>query len=197
MTCSNENGGIRLKKIIMICLGIILLGPIPLSGVNRAQAKDQAKNQVTDVRPHAVILKNTKGEVVGQAMLGESGQGVTVYLNVKGLKPGLHGIHFHEKGVCEVPDFKSAGDHFNPYKKEHGLKNPKGPHSGDMKNVFANQNGTVQTSYIDALVTLQKNKKNSLLDKDGSALVIHAGEDDQKSNPSGNSGDRIVCGVIK
>ncbi|HET6871841.1 MAG TPA: superoxide dismutase family protein [Sporolactobacillaceae bacterium] len=183
-----------MKKLIMICLGIIILGPIPLTdAANRAQAKEQIK----DAHPHAVILKDTKGEVVGQAMLGEGEPGVIVYLNVKGLKPGLHGIHFHEKGVCEGPDFKSAGDHFNPYNKEHGLRNPKGPHAGDMKNVLADQNGNVQTSYIDTLVTLQKGKKNSLLDKDGASLVIHADEDDQMTNPAGNSGARVVCGVVK
>jgi superoxide dismutase, Cu-Zn family len=180
----------------MLFLGIILLGPVPLSdAASRAQAKEQTKQ--AQPQPHAVILKDTKGEVVGQAMLSVGEPGVIVYLNVKGLKPGLHGIHFHEKGVCKAPDFKSAGDHFNPYNREHGFKNPKGPHAGDMKNVFADQNGNVQTSYIDTLVTLKKGKKNSLLDSDGAALVIHADEDDQMTNPAGNSGDRIICGVVK
>ena len=188
------NGGIQLKKVIILCLGIILLAPIPLTGLT---SQAQAKEQTRESNPHTIVLKDTKGQVVGQAMLSEGDPGVIVYLNVKGLTPGLHGIHFHEKGVCEAPDFKSAGEHFNPFGREHGFKNPNGPHAGDMKNVFADQNGNLQTSYVDTLVTLQKGKKNSILDGDGSTLVIHADEDDQMTNPAGNSGARIVCGVVK
>ncbi|MGV3489107.1 MAG: superoxide dismutase family protein [Tuberibacillus sp.] len=184
-----------LKKCIMICLGIILLAPLPLTGAAERVEAEELKAE--EASPVAVLLKDANGKVVGQAMLGQAEDGVTVQLYVQGIKPGLHGIHFHEKGVCKPKDFKSAGEHFNPLGKEHGLKNPKGPHAGDLKNVFADQNGNIQTSFTTTLVTLEKGQKNSLRDKNGSALVIHAGEDDQMTNPAGNSGDRIICGEIR
>ncbi|MFC7391807.1 superoxide dismutase family protein [Scopulibacillus cellulosilyticus] len=148
--------------------------------------------------PQVVVpLKSSSGQPAGQAVLSESKKGVVVHINAFGLKPGVHAVHFHEKGECVPPKFTSAGEHFNPFNKEHGLENPKGPHAGDMRNIFADTSGKVKTTIVNPRVTLNKGAKNSLRDADGSAIVIHENADDLKSNPSGNSGNRIICGVIK
>jgi len=143
-----------------------------------------------------ITLKDQNGKKKGIARLMQTSEGVKITVEAIGLKPGMHGMHIHEIGKCVPPSFKSAGEHFNPFGKEHGFKNPKGPHAGDLPNVMADQNGNVQTTVFDQLVTLEKGKKNSLLDKNGSALIIHAGKDDYYSQPSGNSGSRVLCGKI-
>lgn len=172
-------------------ISAILTGALVLAGqtgglVGYAKQQTQLK----------IPMVNQTGQVSGYAMLKETPLGLSVDLNVHGLKPGVHGIHFHEKGACVAPTFESAGGHFNPEHAEHGLENPKGPHAGDLKNVVADRNGNINTLFMTSRVTLKKGLKDSLLDQDGSALVIHAGEDDQKTNPSGNSGPRVMCGVI-
>lgn len=146
-------------------------------------------------KPVHVELKNAHGEVIGSADLSPAKQGVRIKLRASKLSPGLHGIHFHEKGLCEGPDFKSAGGHLNPDKKEHGLENPKGSHAGDMPNIEASRSGTVRKEFVVRGVTLSEGV-NSLKRLEGAALVIHSKADDQKSNPAGDSGDRIACGVI-
>jgi Cu-Zn family superoxide dismutase len=140
-------------------------------------------------------LLNSKGERVGVATFIEGKDGVRIALQVYNLPPGLHGFHIHAVGKCEQPNFKSAGGHFNPYEKHHGLKNPEGLHAGDMSNILVEPDGTATVVMLAPLVTLNSGK-NSLFQSDGTALVVHAGADDQMSDPSGNSGDRIACGVI-
>ncbi|MBM7643915.1 Cu-Zn family superoxide dismutase [Scopulibacillus daqui] len=148
--------------------------------------------------PKLVIpLKNSNGQQAGQAVLTENEKGVNVHINAFGLKPGIHAVHFHEKGVCEPPGFTSSGSRFNPFNKEHGLEKPNGPHAGDMRNIFADTSGTVKTTIVNPRVTLKKGEKNSLRDADGSALIIDENGDDLKSNPVGKSGNRVMCGVIK
>ncbi|RYL95638.1 superoxide dismutase family protein [Sporolactobacillus sp. THM7-4] len=144
-----------------------------------------------------VSLINAKGEEVGEAMLTETTKGVRIALEAEGLEPGIHAIHFHEYGTCTPPDFMSAGEHFNPEHKHHGLKNPLGPHAGDMPNIFADSHGRVKTVIFNPRVTLAEGKANSLRDADGSALIIHQRGDDQKTDPAGNAGRRVLCGVIK
>lgn len=156
-----------------------------------------AKAQENAVQPIVVSLDNSRGEEIGEATLSETNKGVQIKLQAEGLSPGIHAIHFHEKGLCEPPAFQSAGPHYNPYGKEHGLENPRGPHAGDMQNIFSDKNGNVKTTIYNPRVTLKKGKKNSLRDMDGSALVVHEKGDDQKTNPAGNSGNRVACGVIK
>lgn len=147
--------------------------------------------------PVQVTLQNAQGEKVGNATLTETKSGVKIDLQATKLSPGKHGIHFHANGVCEGPDFKSAGDHFNPKQKKHGLKNkPHGPHAGDLPNLVVAQDGSAHASMMSKTVSLGKGQ-NSLRKQGGTALVIHATEDDQKTDPSGKSGDRIACGVIQ
>lgn len=116
-------------------------------------------------------------------------------LNLKSLAPGQHAIHIHEMAKCEAPSFESAGAHFNPDTKQHGLKNPKGPHAGDMNNFTVRANGTANATLNDSRVNLGTDSY-SVFTNGGTSLVIHAQADDMKTDPSGNSGDRIACGVI-
>jgi superoxide dismutase, Cu-Zn family len=140
-------------------------------------------------------LRNGQGELVGIATLAESINGVRIVAQVQNLSPGYHGLHVHEVGKCDPPDFKSAGEHFNPTKAEHGLADPKGPHAGDLPNILIAPDGTGVIVTETPLLTL-KAGQNSLLQAAGTALVIHAKPDDHRADPSGGSGDRLACGVI-
>ncbi len=140
-------------------------------------------------------LKNADGDVVATATLTETDGGVELQVEAESLEPGLHGIHIHETGQCDPPDFKSAGGHFNPTDAMHGLENREGPHAGDLPNMEVGDDGTASYRTTTDRVMLDKGQ-TSLFDSDGSALVIHAEEDDQMTDPSGESGDRIACGVI-
>src|SRR5579863_1358547 len=149
-----------------------------------------------------VEMKDAQGKSVGTVTIvesgtGEKGAGLELDLNLHDLPPGTHGIHFHQNAKCDGPDFKSAGPHFNPDGKKHGLQNPDGHHAGDMMNFSVDQQGAAKLKMTDDDVVLgDGSNTHSLFSNGGTALVIHAKEDDMKTDPSGNSGDRIACGTV-
>jgi Cu-Zn family superoxide dismutase len=140
-------------------------------------------------------IRNANDQSVGTATFTELARGVRIVVRTQALPPGPHGLHIHEVGKCESPAFTTAGGHFNPEKKPHGTLNPAGPHAGDLPNITIGPDGTGWLEAIASRMTLGRGPL-SLFDADGSAVVIHAAPDDYKTDPTGNSGDRIACGVI-
>ncbi|MFC5649460.1 superoxide dismutase family protein [Paenibacillus solisilvae] len=147
--------------------------------------------------PVKVMIMNTKGEQIGTAMLTQSQDTVRIHIEAKNLPPGIHGIHFHETGKCEAPNFASAGAHLNIQNKQHGFNNPQGFHTGDLPNIQVKADGTVVADIESKVASLTHGAQSSLLKSGGTALVIHEKADDYVTDPSGNSGDRIACGVIQ
>ena len=157
--------------------GAVLLAPPAL-------AADQA----------SAVLNDANGKEVGQATFTSTPSGLLISLDLTAVPAGEHAFHIHAVGKCEPPDFKSAGGHFNPDETKHGLMNPEGPHAGDMPNLHVPADGKLQLEVLNPTVTLSA--ESALLDEDGAAIVIHAVADDYKSDPAGNAGDRIACGVV-
>jgi Cu-Zn family superoxide dismutase len=139
-------------------------------------------------------LRNQEGQNVGNVTLQETPHGVLITAELSGLPPGVHAFHIHEVGQC-APPFASAGGHFNPTKKKHGIEAAAGMHAGDLPNVFVPADGKLKFDAFATGVTLRKGP-NSLFDADGSSLVLHAGSDDYESDPSGDAGARLACGVV-
>jgi Cu-Zn family superoxide dismutase len=181
-------------RISTISAAALVLG---LGACGSSQTDSQSQAPATPATATATpkqavaMIQTADGQPAGSATATETPDGLTIALDVTGIAPGEHGVHVHTTGSCEPPKFESAGGHWNPTEKHHGLDNPQGHHAGDMPNLTVAADGTGKLNYTLAGATLA-----GLLDADGSAFVIHAKSDDQKSDPSGNSGDRIACGVF-
>jgi superoxide dismutase, Cu-Zn family len=141
-------------------------------------------------------VRDASGSSLGVLRLESVSGGTRLTGQLTGLTPGAHGIHLHAVGRCEAPGFTSAGDHFNPRSTKHGLVNPEGPHAGDMPSIGADASGRAVVDHTTALVTLGSGA-SSVFDADGTAIVVHASGDDQRTDPSGNSGSRVACGIIE
>jgi Cu-Zn family superoxide dismutase len=169
------------KLHLMPLAGILFLLIHALS----AHAQNQARADI----------KNAEGKSVGTAFLRETKDGVLMTVNVDGLPEGLHAVHVHSVGKCEGPAFTSAGPHFNPMNKQHGLKNPAGPHAGDLPDMYVEKNGAGRYEVLVDSITLGSGER-SVFDTDGSSVIVHVTADDNMTDPTGNSGDRIACGMI-
>ena len=173
---------------LIICaasLGAVaLLGPALLRG---AAAEDTATAKAE--------LKDAKGQDVGLASFTQTLAGVLIRLSVRSMPGGEHAFHIHAVGKCEPPDFASAGGHFNPTNTHHGMMSGPG-HAGDMPNLHIPADGSLDVEILNTAVTLDKEKPNSAFHPGGTAVVIHAGKDDYTSDPAGNAGGRIACGVV-
>lgn len=145
-------------------------------------------------RARAVLIDARRAQV-GSATLTQADAGVKIALKISGLAPGVHAFHIHAVGQCDPPDFKSAGGHFNPHGKRHGLNNPEGAHAGDLPNIVVGPDGSAEVELMAPGLTLGEGE-HSLFHPGGTALVIHANPDDDLTDPAGNAGERIACGVI-
>lgn len=168
---------------------LVRLMPLLLAGCARMTQPGATDNTAS------AELTNASGQAVGTATLTQVGNSVRVALVARGLPPGAKGVHIHEVGKCEPPGFTSAGGHFNPERKQHGTLNPQGPHAGDLPNLTIGADGTGRLESTTELVSLVGGP-GLLFDADGSAVIIHAGPDDFRTDPTGNSGARLACGVI-
>lgn len=142
-----------------------------------------------------IDIKDAKDASIGMAMISAKDGGISIDLDVKGLTPGEHAVHIHSVAKCEGPGFTTAGPHFNPATKKHGLQSPDGPHAGDMMNFTVAANGTAKVTVANKAVTMADGA-NSIYANGGTALMIHAAADDMKTDPGGAAGDRIACGPI-
>ena len=173
-------------------LGGLLLGLCSLAAW--AQTTQPAPAPASQLPSVTVTVSDAKGTRLGEVRVTETPHGLLLQGALTGLPPGEHAIHVHETGKCEPP-FKTAGGHFNPGHKDHGALLASGAHAGDLPNVFAAADGTLKFELLAADLTLAPGP-NSVFDADGSSIVLHAKADDYRSQPSGDSGDRIACGVL-
>jgi len=173
------------------------LALIPIvMGLAAAYVSAQAPATQAPAAPGAkATLKDAQGKTLGEATLRESAAGVLVKLDLQGVPAGTHAFHIHTVGKCDAPDFMTAGGHFNPTTMKHGLLATGGPHAGDMPNLYVPADGKLSVEVLDSNVTLAAGPK-SVFDADGSALMLHATADDYTSDPAGNAGARIACGVV-
>lgn len=207
----NLEGGNKMKRILLFMLVPLVL----VACGNNEEAEEESAQEPNDTadeqneqaeesqpansEPSELLieLNDGQGELMATATLSENDESVNVELDGANLPAGTHGFHIHENGECEGPDFESAGGHFNPTDANHGFDDPDGPHAGDLENIEVADDGTVHTEVTADMVTMETGQENSLFKEGNTALVIHSDADDYSSQPSGDAGDRIACGVIE
>lgn len=165
--------------------------PIENNDDDSAEESDMNEDEIT------VVLNDPEGNEVAEAKLTAVDEGVKIHLKGGAFAEGTkHAFHVHEKGVCDPDDFESAGGHYNPMDKNHGKEDADGPHAGDFDNIETNADGELDVEIVTDQISLDEGAENTIFTEDGTSLVIHAEEDDYKSQPAGDAGDRIACGVI-
>jgi Cu-Zn family superoxide dismutase len=180
----------RLAMIVRQCSVLTLLVAVSMTACRLASSRTSV------IRSATAEMRSASGLRYGVLTLSRSPAGVRIDGALTGVPAGVHGIHLHEVGRCDPPEFATAGAHLNPAGAEHGFQNPRGPHAGDLPNVTANSAGQMVVDIATIRVTLDADPRVGLFDIDGTALVIHANRDDQRTDPAGNSGARIACGVV-
>ncbi|MFS0771676.1 superoxide dismutase family protein [Sphingomonas sp. 1P08PE] len=170
--------------------GLTLLAATALAGCQTDKGASRA--DAASYRTATAMLRTAANADAGRATATEVEGGLRFTLDARGLPPGTHGAHVHMVGRCDAPDFTTAGGHWNPTSRQHGTMNPQGPHEGDLPNLIIGTDGRGTIG-----VTIPGATMAGLLDTDGGAMVVHANPDDLKTDPSGNSGGRIACGVFQ
>ena len=168
-------------------LGAWLATVILLAAPARAEVASNAQRA-------SAVLKDASGKEVGRTVFTATPSGALLNLTLTAAQPGVHALHIHAVGRCDPPDFKSAGTDFNPDQTKHGIMSPEGPHAGDLPNIHVPADGKLEVEFLNPVVTISQ--EAALLDTDGTSIVIHANADDYKTDPDGNSGPGIACGVI-
>jgi Cu-Zn family superoxide dismutase len=182
-----------MKTQALLTAAALALAVPALAQSPKATKPPETKPQETKAADTAkATLQDAKGQPMGDVTLEQTPHGVLIRGTLSNLPAGVHAIHIHEAGKCEAPEFKTAGGHFNPHKKAHGMLNPQGKHEGDLPNLTVGQDGKVQFEFF----ANQGLTVKSLQDTDGAAVVVHAKADDYKTDPAGDAGGRIACGVV-
>ena len=180
----------RRGMLVLVC-GVGLCVTVGAAG----QMDQTAKKTANDVK---VKLTGSQGQPAGTVTFRQVKQGVKMTVKLENVPFGEHAVHIHQNAVCDAPDFHAAGGHFNPMGKHHGFQNPEGHHAGDLPgNVSVGENHRGEASFVLKDVSMDPNLPDSIFANGGTSVVVHEHADDQKTDPSGNSGNRMACGVVK
>jgi Cu-Zn family superoxide dismutase len=180
---------------ITVAAALVQAAPVAPPGPPAPAAPAAPAVEAQSVTPAVTEIRTAAGALVARAMIWQARGGIEVRIQAAGLAPGHYGAHFHAVGRCEAPAFASAGAHWNPTARQHGSLNPQGHHLGDLPNLEVDEHGAGRLEFLIAGATASG--ADGLLDADGTALVIHAAADDYRTDPSGNSGARLACGVFR
>jgi superoxide dismutase, Cu-Zn family len=184
------------RPVLALSAVSLLAFAVSTSPANAQEGMEKKGTLVVNKGPLVIPIKTTTGDDAGTATFSETknGANLTIVVALKNVSPGDHAIHIHQNPVCEAPDFKTAGGHFNPDAKQHGMDNPMGHHNGDLpKNITVGESHTGEITYKVNYLTLQPDAPNSVI---GHSIMVHEKADDMKTDPTGNAGNRIACGVI-